>query len=164
MGEGAVEFACEGPCSGVQAHDRGKKGGKIIEKSDSKEGFEETYIWVPRVLQVGAVDCTVHTSVCQEYGVNGYPTIKFFGSDKRRPLEYQGGRDSGSLTAFALSQWATKQPPPEASPPRSFPSHPHIYSLFFARKENKYAKWNLENYTYIHVSPIHIKQRHSRLL
>eukprot|EP00884_Botryococcus_braunii_P009878 jgi/Botrbrau1/18892/Bobra.177_2s0050.1 len=64
-------------------------------------------------VKVGAVDCTVHTSVCQEYGVNGYPTIKFFAADKRRPIEYQGGRDSASLASFALSQWASNQPPPE---------------------------------------------------
>jgi len=27
-------------------------------------------------VNLGAVDCTVHTAVCGQYGVSGYPTIK----------------------------------------------------------------------------------------
>jgi len=46
--------------------------------------------------------------------VNGYPTIKLFGEDKRRPLEYNGGRDAESMAAFLLAKWAALQPPPEA--------------------------------------------------
>ena len=43
----------------------------------------------------------------------GFPTIKFFGEDKERPEDYNGGRDSGSLAAFATQRWAAQQPPPE---------------------------------------------------
>jgi len=53
-------------------------------------------------------------STAQEYGVNGYPTIKLFGEDKRRPLEYNGGRDAESMAAFLLAKWAALQPPSEA--------------------------------------------------
>ncbi|EFJ45579.1 hypothetical protein VOLCADRAFT_105867 [Volvox carteri f. nagariensis] len=64
-------------------------------------------------VKIGAVDCTAHQTVCSEYGVQGYPTIKFFGADKRSPQDYQGGRDSGSIVSFAMAKFAEQVPPPE---------------------------------------------------
>ncbi|GFR51819.1 hypothetical protein Agub_g14281 [Astrephomene gubernaculifera] len=64
-------------------------------------------------VKIGAVDCTAHQSVCNEYGVQGYPTIKFFGPDKRSPEDYNGGRDSGSIIAFANARYSEMLPPPE---------------------------------------------------
>ncbi|KAL6763389.1 thioredoxin-like protein [Haematococcus lacustris] len=64
-------------------------------------------------VKFGAVDCTVHQSVCGQYDVKGYPTIKWFGGSKSSPDDYQGGRDSGSITQFARNQWAQQAPPPE---------------------------------------------------
>ena len=49
----------------------------------------------------------------QEFGVNGYPTLKFFGENKRRPLAYRGARDAGAMADFVLAKWAALQPPPE---------------------------------------------------
>jgi len=63
-------------------------------------------------VKVGAVDCTVHQSSCGQFGVRGYPTIKFFGSDKNAD-DYQGGRDSGSIVDFATRKWTEQQPPRE---------------------------------------------------
>lgn len=45
--------------------------------------------------------------------MQGYPTIKFFGANKRRPEAYNGGRDSGSIVAYAIERWAKAAPPPE---------------------------------------------------
>lgn len=64
-------------------------------------------------VMVGAVDCTENQQTCSEFGVQGFPTIKFFGSDKSRPESYGGGRDTGSLSAFAIERWAKSRPPPE---------------------------------------------------
>lgn len=64
-------------------------------------------------VKVGAVDCTVHKSACAEYGVQGFPTLKFFGATKPRAEDYQGGRDLDALAAFATERWARDQPPPE---------------------------------------------------
>ena len=49
----------------------------------------------------------------QEFGVQGYPTLKYFGEEKDSPSDYQGGRDSASLTNFILGEWRKSQPPPE---------------------------------------------------
>ncbi|KAK9826486.1 hypothetical protein WJX81_004945 [Elliptochloris bilobata] len=78
-----------------------------------KATFQELAGHVAGKVRVAAVDCTENAATCQEFGVNGYPTIKFFGENKRRPLEYSGGRDVGSMADFVLRKWAALQPPPE---------------------------------------------------
>lgn len=42
------------------------------------------------VVRVGAVDADKHQSLGGQYGVQGFPTIKIFGSNKNRPEDYQG--------------------------------------------------------------------------
>lgn len=42
-------------------------------------------------IRLGKVDATEETELAQEYGVRGYPTIKFFkGGEKESPKEYSG--------------------------------------------------------------------------
>nr|KAF6430040.1 protein disulfide isomerase family A member 6 [Molossus molossus] len=43
------------------------------------------------IVKVGAVDADKHQSLGGQYGVQGFPTIKIFGSNKNRPEDYQGG-------------------------------------------------------------------------
>ena len=52
---------------------------------------------------IGDADCTVETELCSDYGVRGYPTIKYFpaGEGKDGAKDYQGGRDFASLKKFA---------------------------------------------------------------
>ncbi|CAL8356526.1 unnamed protein product [Boreogadus saida] len=46
-------------------------------------------------IRLGKVDATEETELAQEYGVRGYPTIKFFrGGDKEAPKEYSAGRQA----------------------------------------------------------------------
>ena len=51
----------------------------------------------------------------QEFGVNGYPTIKYFGSNKEKPEEYSGGRSEADIVDFATAKWQDQMPPPEVS-------------------------------------------------
>ena len=51
---------------------------------------------------IGEVDCTKEESTCQKYGVQGYPTLKYFtGATAATGDAYQGGRDFEALKAFA---------------------------------------------------------------
>lgn len=59
------------------------------------------------------MDCDVEKALCGKYGIQGFPTIKVFGPNKKRPEDYQGGRDAGSIASFALELWAKNAPPPE---------------------------------------------------
>lgn len=42
------------------------------------------------IAKIGAVDATQHQSLGQQYAVRGYPTIKVFGLDKKKPTDYNG--------------------------------------------------------------------------
>lgn len=47
---------------------------------------------------------TTDQAAGQPYGIKGFPTLKFFGADKKKPLDYSGGRDADSIVNYALKQ------------------------------------------------------------
>lgn len=65
-------------------------------------------------VKLGAVDATVHGSLAQKYGVQGYPTIKYFNAgSKSGPQDYDGGRTSSDIVTWAMNKYAANAPPPE---------------------------------------------------
>lgn len=78
-----------------------------------KPAWEEAASELKGKVKVGAVDCTVHKEACSQFGVQGFPTIKFFGQNKQRPEDFQGDRSSSSIVQFALQKWSVMAPPPE---------------------------------------------------
>ena len=50
-------------------------------------------------INVGQVDCTVHTELAIEYKIGGYPTIILFRSDGQQ-VPYKGRRNVDSFTTF----------------------------------------------------------------
>mmetsp|Transcript_28794 Transcript_28794/g.53933 ORF Transcript_28794/g.53933 Transcript_28794/m.53933 type:complete len:145 (-) Transcript_28794:285-719(-) len=48
---------------------------------------------------IGDVDCTVHQSLCSDYGVRGYPTVKYIEAGGE-PKDYSGGRSFDDLKKF----------------------------------------------------------------
>jgi protein disulfide-isomerase A6 len=52
-------------------------------------------------VMIGDVDCTIETDIAKEYGVSGYPTIKYFTPETdAKGDKYSGGRDLVSLKKF----------------------------------------------------------------
>lgn len=50
---------------------------------------------------IGDVDCTATgDTLCQDYEVSGYPTLKYFADGDEKGQDYQGGRDFDSLKSF----------------------------------------------------------------
>lgn len=47
-------------------------------------------------------------SVGSPYGITGFPTLKWFGFDKKKPIAYESGRDAESIKKWALSQIKTE--------------------------------------------------------
>jgi len=65
-------------------------------------------------VKLGALDATVHSGKATEYGVRGYPTIKFFPAGKKgEPEEYDGGRTAEAIIAWASDKFEANIPPPE---------------------------------------------------
>jgi len=54
---------------------------------------------------IADVDCTVEDKLCGDYGVRGYPTIKYFKSENDHKAEdYNGGRDAAALEKFVETE------------------------------------------------------------
>lgn len=49
------------------------------------------------IANVAAIDATVHQQNPGKYAVQGYPTIKIFGDDKKNPIDYSGPRTAKGI-------------------------------------------------------------------
>jgi protein disulfide-isomerase A6 len=56
------------------------------------------------IVNVGAVDCDEHKSLAGQYGVQGFPTIKIFGEDKKSPKDYQGERSAKGIVDAGIRE------------------------------------------------------------
>ncbi|CAM8949768.1 unnamed protein product [Rhodiola kirilowii] len=65
--------------------------------------WEKTATVLKGVATVAALDADAHQSLAQEYGIQGFPTIKVFVPGKP-PADYQGARDVKPIAEFALQQ------------------------------------------------------------
>lgn len=59
-------------------------------------------------MKVGAVNADEHKDIGGRYGVRGFPTIKIFGPDKNKPIDFNGQRTAQGLTDAALSEIKNK--------------------------------------------------------
>jgi len=64
-------------------------------------------------FKLGALDATQHASTAQQYGVQGYPTIKFFAAGSSEAEEYTGGRTGDDIVKWAEEKFAENIPAPE---------------------------------------------------
>jgi len=56
------------------------------------------------------IDATVHGDLAKEFGVGGYPTLKWFkNGDRKNPMDYKGGRKEPEIVS-----WVTKKSGPPA--------------------------------------------------
>lgn len=69
--------------------------------------FEKAAKHLKGVVKILAVDATVDGSLAQKYGVQGYPTLKLFGADKKKPSDYQGQRTGDAIVTECMK--ATNQ-------------------------------------------------------
>jgi len=53
------------------------------------------------MVTFGVVDCTEESDLCQEYGIQGYPTLKVFEIDSDTPKDYQGPREGKGIAKYA---------------------------------------------------------------
>ena len=68
-------------------------------------------------VNFGAVNCddASNKAVCSEYGIKGFPTIKYFGPKGKAPIPYSGPRDAKALAEYATRR-AKGKSEPKATP------------------------------------------------
>lgn len=59
-------------------------------------------------VTVGKVDADAHRPLGKRFGVQGFPTLKWFDGKSDQPEEYKGGRDLESLSAFITEKTGIK--------------------------------------------------------
>ena len=69
-----------------------------------KPEYIETAKALDGVVKVAAMDADKYGAFAGKYGVQGFPTIKWFGANKRQPTDYDGGRKKADFVAEALKQ------------------------------------------------------------
>ncbi|MCO5609887.1 hypothetical protein L7F22_064120 [Adiantum nelumboides] len=65
--------------------------------------------------KLGQVDCDAEKELMSRFGVQGFPTILVFGSDKENPSPYEGARVASAIESFALAHLETNAITPEVS-------------------------------------------------
>ena len=64
--------------------------------------YEKAASALKGVVKIVAVDATQSEKLAQKYGIQGFPTIKVFGSDKKNPVDYQGQRTGDAIISEAM--------------------------------------------------------------
>ncbi|KAK6219202.1 hypothetical protein LQW54_002451 [Pestalotiopsis sp. IQ-011] len=59
-------------------------------------------------VQIAKVDADAEKSLGKRFGVQGFPTLKFFDGKSDKPTDYNGGRDLDSLTNFITEKTGVK--------------------------------------------------------
>lgn len=74
----------------------------LVESSQGERETGNSLTFPQGVVKVGAVDADKHQSLGGQYGVQGFPTIKIFGSNKNRPEDYQGKDFAGCCPGWSF--------------------------------------------------------------
>ncbi|KAE8352995.1 thioredoxin-like protein [Aspergillus coremiiformis] len=67
-------------------------------------------------VTIGKVDADEHRDLGKKFGVQGFPTLKWFDGKSDKPEDYNGGRDLESLSAFVSEKTGIKPRGPKKEP------------------------------------------------
>jgi protein disulfide-isomerase A6 len=56
------------------------------------------------LFKIGAVNCEVEKKLSSKYHIDGYPTVLFFGKDKKKTEEYEGDRKAEKVIEFLFEK------------------------------------------------------------
>ena len=67
-------------------------------------------------VTIAKVDADAEKSLGKRFGIQGFPTLKWFDGTSDKPEDYSGGRDLESLTAFVTGKTGAKPKKKAAAP------------------------------------------------
>ncbi|KAL3312698.1 hypothetical protein Ciccas_008706 [Cichlidogyrus casuarinus] len=79
-----------------------------------KPDFEAAARKMQGKVMFGSVDATVHQALAGKFNVRGYPTLYFFGADKKNPSPYESGRTLADMVSYLEDKFLADLPPPKA--------------------------------------------------
>ena len=62
--------------------------------------FEKVAKATKGVFKIGAVNCENEKDIAKKYKIDGYPTVLFFGDDKKKTEEYEGDRKAENVIDY----------------------------------------------------------------
>ena len=68
------------------------------------EELAQTFAFASDKISIAKVDADAHKTLGRRFGIQGFPTIKWFNGKSDKPEHYEGGRDIESLTAFVAEK------------------------------------------------------------
>ncbi|KAF3770798.1 hypothetical protein M406DRAFT_320512 [Cryphonectria parasitica EP155] len=72
------------------------------------EELASTLEFAKSKVQIAKVDADAEKDLGRKYGVQGFPTLKFFDGKSKDPVDYSGGRDLESLQNFIADKTGVK--------------------------------------------------------
>jgi protein disulfide-isomerase A6 len=80
------------------------------------EELAQTFEHAKDKVQIAKVDADSERELGKRFGVQGFPTLKFFDGKSDKPTEYNGGRDLESLTKFITEKTGARSRKAVAKP------------------------------------------------
>ncbi|CAN0229310.1 unnamed protein product [Pylaiella littoralis] len=68
-----------------------------------KSDWEKSASALKGVVGIAAVDATESKALASKYGIQGFPSIKVFGADKRNPTDYNGERTATAIVSGGMA-------------------------------------------------------------
>jgi protein disulfide-isomerase A6 len=81
------------------------------------EQLAQDFAFAKDKVSIAKVDADSEKSLGKRFGIQGFPTIKYFDGKSEKPEDYNGGRDLESLTEFLSKKTGIK--PKKAKAPAS---------------------------------------------
>ncbi|RAL68458.1 hypothetical protein DID88_007186 [Monilinia fructigena] len=80
------------------------------------EQLAQDFAFAKDKVTIAKVDADAEKSLGKKFGVQGFPTIKYFDGKSKTPEDYSGGRDIDSLTEFITKKTGIKPKKAKAAP------------------------------------------------
>lgn len=80
------------------------------------EQLAQDFAFAKDKVTIAKVDADAEKSLGKRFGVQGFPTIKYFDGKSETPEDYNGGRDIESLTKFITEKTGLKPKKKAAAP------------------------------------------------